>query len=821
MTADDYARLTALFEQAMGLGEGGRAELLRAHPDLAPQLEALLAADAAPGSTVLDRAAAGITSEIMAAISETSCGPYTLEEVIGEGGAGVVYRGRRADLNAVAAVKVLRDAWVSPERRRRFEREQRTLASLQHPGIARLLDAGLTPDGTPWIAMELVDGLPLKRFVSERALPLDGRLRLFQEICAAVQYAHERAVIHRDLKPSNILVDTAGLPRLLDFGIARHLDEAGETLTRPEFRMMTPAYAAPEQARGEPPGVYTDVYALGVILRELVEDAPSSELRAICEKATQADPALRYRSADALARDVGRFLACEPLEAQPDSTLYKLRKFAARHRAPVFATAAAMMLMAAMAGFFTWRLRQSRDEALASAARAQRLQTFLMNLFEGGDAAAGPARGLAVETLIDRGVREAGALDREPTVQGEIYETLGRMYGKLGRYQAAQELLERAAELNRGSAHRVSSLTELALMHAEQNRFNAAEQTARKAITEGATTLGASHGLTLEAQEMLGRIHSEQGKYAEAISVLRPALTARQASREPAAIAAAASALSTAHFYSGHYDEARDLAQEALAARREAHGAKHPLVADDHVSLGVVEFDTGRYAEAEKLYRDALAIREAWYGADHPDTASSLTLLGRALVYQNKLPEARQLLERALATQERVFGPVNTRVASALNDLGNIHAAEKRFPEAEQCYRRMEEVYRAAYGDQHYLVATAIANRANVQLLKGDLAKAETLIREAVARYTRALSPSHANTAIARIRLGRVLLRQKRWREAAAESRAGYDLLVQQAKAPVSWLQGARQDLATAYEELGDTEQSRRFRQEHATAAAK
>jgi serine/threonine-protein kinase len=821
MNPAEYARLAALFDQASRLGQAARAELLRAHPDLAPHLEALLAADAAAQSTLLDQPAADIANQMLAASSIAACGPYTLEARIGEGGAGVVYRGRRSDLNLVAAVKVLRDAWVSPERRRRFDREQRTLASLQHPGIARFLDAGLTPDGTPWIAMELIDGLPLMQYVVSRSLPLPARLQLFQQICAAVEYAHGRAVIHRDLKPSNILVDPSGAPRLLDFGIARHLDDTDAPPTRPEFRMLTPGYAAPEQVLGQPPGIYTDVYALGVILRELAASTPAGELRAVWEKAAHPDPALRYSSAGALARDVGRFLANQPLEARPPSLLYHSRKFAARHRAKVVTAAAALALMLAMAGWFTWRLRQSRDHAIAAAARAQRLQAFLLQLFEGGDAAAGPSQGLTVETLIARGVREAGALNREPAVQGEVYETLGRMYGKLGRYQEAEHLLTQAAELNRGSPHRISTLTELALIYSEQSRLEQARQTARNAITEALASLGPSHSLTLAAQEMLGRILTEQGHYSQAITVLGAALAARAAAGDPAATAAAASALSNAHFYAGAYGLARGLAQQALSARQAAFGLQHPLVADDHISLGVVEFDTGRYAQAEKCYRQALAIRENWYGAQHPDTASAQTLLGRALVYQGKHEQARLFLEQALATQQRVFGPLHVRVASALNDLGNIHVAQQRYPQAEQCYRRMEQIYRASYGDSHYLVATAISNRGNVHLRQGDPRRAEPLFRDAVARYSTALGPTHANTAIARIRLGRALLRQKRWRESAAESRAGYDLLSQQVQAPVSWLQGAREDLAAAYRQLGDAQQSRRFQDEFTAAARK
>jgi serine/threonine-protein kinase len=176
------------------------------------------------------------------------------------------------DLGTKAAIKILRDAWLSPSRRRRFATEQRTLAALNHPGIARLFDAGVLADGTPWIVMEYVDGQSIVGYCRTHRLPVAEQLRLFRDVCAAVQFAHRHLIVHRDLKPSNILVGADGTVKLLDFGIAKQLAEADSeaNVTRTGVRAMTPAYAAPEQLRGEPVGVHTDVYSLGVVLYELL-----------------------------------------------------------------------------------------------------------------------------------------------------------------------------------------------------------------------------------------------------------------------------------------------------------------------------------------------------------------------------------------------------------------------------------------------------------------------------------------------------------------------------------------------------------------------
>lgn len=817
MTGDrnEFARLRELFERAVDMPLELRRAFVAAecdaNPGLRRQLEAMLDEDAAAGG-LLDRDAAALTGRMLTSLETRQCGPYQLEALLGEGGMGVVYRGRRPDLDSLAAIKVLRDAWVSPARRERFEREQRTLARLHHTGIAAFLDAGVTAEGTPWIAMQLVEGEQLLDYCRSRSLPVNARLGLFLQVCDAVQYAHERAIIHRDLKPSNILVDAAGAPKLLDFGIAKRIEDTQPPAdaTRTELRLMTPKYAAPEQVRGEAAGVYTDVFALGVILGELIENAPGpaawDELRVIAHKAAHNEVAARYRSADALAADIRRYLAGEPLQARPDTALYRLRKLLVRHRAAVTAIAAALLLAASLGAYFTWRLKQSRDEAFAAANRAQRIQAFLLNLFEGGDKAAGPAHGLTVETLIDRGVREAPALDREPAVQAEVYGTLGRMYGRLGRYDAAERLLRSAIQRHPGGAREIESRIELALLRSEQGRFEEAEALARRTI--------ALAPADLEAQEALGRILTERGRYDDAVRILEPVLARREQLPELDKRATAASALASAHFYAGRYDESRALNERALGLRVQVHGERHPYVAADRTNLGAIDVDTGRYAQAEPQFRRALTIVETWYGPDHPETGSALTMLGRCLVYQQRNAEAQPLLRRALAIQEKVLGPAHARVASVINDLGNIAVAAARYDEAELYYRRMEDIYRQTRGDAHYLVATALSNRANVYLKKGDFVRAEALMHDVVARYTKALSASHTSTAIARIRLGRTLSRQKRWRETVVESQAGYDLLSAQAQPAVSWLQGAREDLAAGYAALGQAELAARYQKE-------
>ena len=278
MTTTRWERVQTLFHNAADLPETERrAYVIREcgeDAELAGEVLAMLEEDAR-GSSLLDRGVARVAQNMLEApvrrvASTESFGPYRISSVLGEGGMGVVYLAERADLGSTAAIKILRDAWLSPARRERFAAEQRTLAQLNHPSIARLYDADTLPDGTPWFVMEYVEGVPLTAYCETHASTVPQRLLLFRDVCTAVQHAHRHAIIHRDLKPSNILVSDDAKVKLLDFGIAKQLESLDADQTRTGLRAMTPAYAAPEQVRAGRLGIYTDVYSLGVVLYELL-----------------------------------------------------------------------------------------------------------------------------------------------------------------------------------------------------------------------------------------------------------------------------------------------------------------------------------------------------------------------------------------------------------------------------------------------------------------------------------------------------------------------------------------------------------------------
>ena len=398
-----WERVQTVFHQAAELTgqqrSGFLAEACGEDRSLLAEVERMLAEDAC--ASVLDRDVAEVATGIFgdaltASFHEFS--PYRIKNVLGEGGMGVVYLAERKDLGNLVAIKILRDGWLSPGRRERFRAEQRTLAQLNHPSIARLYDANTLPDGTPWFVMEYVDGVPLTEYCRRNQCSPDERVKLIRAVAEAVQYAHEHGIIHRDLKPSNILVKTDGSLRLLDFGIAKQLDPVGRPVNRTQtaFRPMTPAYASPEQLRGEPVGVSTDVYSLGVVLYELLagklpfelahktpaeaeaiiaaeEPAkPSSvaprtaaraswtNLDALCLAAMRKDPRRRYPTAAALIRDIDRFLNHEALEARSDSWASSLAGFARRNSRAVSVAIMVFAVCALVAAAVSLTLNFSR-----------------------------------------------------------------------------------------------------------------------------------------------------------------------------------------------------------------------------------------------------------------------------------------------------------------------------------------------------------------------------------------------------------------------------------------------------------------------------
>ncbi len=743
-------------------------------------------------------------------------GPYRIIDLIAHGGMGSVYRAERADgaYQQRVALKVVRASHLVGDLERRFLRERQILARLQHPGIARLLDGGVTTEGSPYLAMELVEGLPFTRWADQHNIDIEGRLRAFLEVCDAVQYAHRNLIVHRDLKPSNILVTEQGRVRLLDFGIARLLeadgpaDAASEPVTRTGMLLMTPEYASPELIRGEPVTTAMDVYALGAILYELLtgarpfsarsgslielaarleqEPAPPSrspkldarrshalvgDLDTIALHALQNDAARRYPSVEALADDVRRHLDGLPVAARPDAWGYRAAKYVNRHRAGVAAAAALVLTLLGGLATTLWQARATRVEA----ARAQAVSAFLFSLFESADPYQNLGEVPNAITLLDRGAARIDSLGAGagPEVRVDLLTTLGRLYANLGAFDRSTALLERAvgeATARFGANERTgAALDALAVTLIEAGQLDSAQAVAARglAVRERAhvadTLLAASHST-------LGTIASGLGQFDDAATNHRMALELdrRALSGDHPRIKRDLNNLGLTLEEISDFDESERMLREGLDMSRRLFGETHPDVATAYQSLAHTLGNKGELAAAEDLYRRGLAVNRAVYGESHPEVARSLDQLGLWIDRQGRHAEADSLYQVALAIRIATLGEDHLDVGATLNNIATLRYREGDYAGAVEAQERALAIWLRAYGPNHSRVAVAINNLGAMQLRSGDLDGAETNLSRAL-EIRLALVPQDLDAVGASYRnLGDLRRQQGRFGDAAA-----------------------------------------------------
>ncbi|MGE0816300.1 MAG: tetratricopeptide repeat protein [Vicinamibacterales bacterium] len=830
MDRDRWDRIQDLFLEALELPPfERRAFVSRAaggDADLLDRVQKLLDADATPA--FVDAEVGEVARDVLdggsaaaPGVGET-IGPYRLTRALGEGGTGVVYVATREDLGHDVAIKILRDAWVSERRRGQFLREQRLLARLNHPAIAHILDAGVLAGGTPWFAMELVDGVALDEYCRSRAVDRARIVRMVREVGAAVQHAHERLIVHRDLKPTNIVVTADGQPKLLDFGVARQIEAAASRGATGGLRMLTPAYASPEELRGETPGVQSDVYSLGVILRELLAAAgPSAfhrvswlgrrahrfdrtadrDLDAVCRIATAEDQSLRYPTVDALVRDLDAWLDGRPLSAAPASAGYRLRRFVSRNRRAVAAAALVAASFAGVAVVATARVASARAATEEAAVRAERRLQFLLDLFDGGGRGEAPSAELRVLSLVDRGVREADLLASDPEAQADLFNTLGRVSLELGDLDRADRLLAGALAVRRTTADAdpaglVSGLVAMADLRRVQARLDDAERLAHDALAEADRRLRQDDPDRLAALTAVGRVQGDRGDYKSAIATLERAIalyppggpTERDA-------AVAVKALADDYFYVGDMARAEEESRRALEMNRRARGSQHPEVGQALINLGAIASSRQEHAEAERYLREALAIIDAWFGREHPQTASAQTSLAQVLAQMARYDDAQALLDQAVTTQQRVFGPLHPKTAFVHNEAGMLAFMADDLERAAREFALAADGYGTAAGS-HFQQGVSLANLGSVHLQHEDYGRARASFEEALRIYAEVLPDAHPNVAITRMKLGRTLLRQQRFDEARSHLEAAERVLAAQPGPESTWLKAAREDLA-------------------------
>lgn len=871
MNTDLWLRAKAILGDLAGTAPGEHAARIATACDgdatLQAEVERLLA---------LDRDADSYFGGLQGALGRNEAaapeqvGVYRIVREIGRGGMGTVFLGERCDgqFEQRVAIKVVRDG-IGGKLLARFREERRILAQLEHPGIAYLLDGGSLPDGRPYFVMEHVQGESVTAYADRKRLDVPARLALFRDICAAVAHAHRNLVVHRDLKPGNVMVeeDDQGQPsiKLLDFGIARIIEDgidddgkepgehrartagphasvaahalpgheghahkdaheghapADRGLTDHGDRLLTPLYAAPEQVRGQKATTAVDIYALGVLLHELLTGtrpfaaaaasrqamerailetpppAPSQvargleagpagaracdprqlarrlrgDLDSIVLKALRKRPEQRYGSVAQLSDDVKRHLRGMAVTARRGSWPYRSRLFLRRHRWGVGVATAAVLAGLSLAVLHVVRITHERDLARAETAKAEAVSALLIDMFDSADPAQARGEQVTVREILDlASARLDDELAGQPAVKAEMNHIMGGVYARLGEYDTAAGLLRSALELRRqlhGPRHPevAESLQSLAVLAWMRGRYDRAETLLREVLDQRLQFLGPDHLQVAAVRNDLAAVLRRQGEL----------------------------------------DECETLYRQAIAVRRAQLGDEHPDVVSSQNNLAVLLAEQGRYEAAEALYREVIASRRRTLGPLHPDTSNTMGNLAQLLRKQQRFREAEALSREVLAIRLQLYGEGHPRVGLTMNALGGALRGQGRYDEAEVFYRKALAIRREVFGEGHQLVASSLNNLANLYRDRGDPAPAEPLYRQAIAIYREEVGADHAWTATSIKNLGELLLEMED--AVAAEARFREALRIrEQVYADGHWsIAEARSLLGTALARQGE-----------------
>jgi len=838
-------------------------------------------------------------------------GPYKLLQQIGEGGMGAVFMAEQQEpVRRMVAVKVIKAGMDSAQIIARFEAERQALALMDHPNIAKVLEAGTTHSGRPYFVMELVKGIPLTKYCDEQRLTLRQRLELFVPVCQAIQHAHQKGIIHRDIKPSNVLVasyDGKPVPKVIDFGVAKAM---GQKLTeRTLFTgfggiVGTLEYMSPEQAEFNSLDIDTrsDVYSLGVLLYELLTGTtplmrrrlqdtsllevlrlireeepprpstrlsatrdslasvsaqrqmePTALLRAlrgevdwIVMKALEKDRARRYETANALARDIQRYLADEPVEAGPPSTTYRLRKLAWKHRRSLATVAALLLLLVAgvvvSTSLAVWALHaeneartaeqtahEERDHAVRSEKEAKDVLEFFQdkvlsaNRPEGQEG--GQGKDVSLRQAVDAAEPEvANRFADRPLVEASIRNTLGETYWYLGDYPASMQQHKRALALREAELGADDPDTLLSRDNLGQACLSAGDVTEAIRLHEQnlklrEAKLGADNLDTIRSRDHLALAYQEDGRCALAIPMHEQDLKQIESQfgvNHPETFAVRNN-LANAYLGDNRGTDAIPLLKQNLKLYEDRFGIDHQDTLGARNNLANAYLAVNRAADAIPLLVQTLQQKEAKLGLNHPDTLTSRHNLANAYRMLGRNAEAIRLHSQNFKLCEIKLGVKDPHTLISLDQWAATHDQAGEFTKAEPLYRQLVERTRQRFGADHPVTAARMAALGTNLLHQHKYAAAEPLLRDCL-KIRIAKQPDEWPTFNTRSLLGEALLGQKKYTDAEPLLREGYQgMKAREAKIPprsTGCLTEALERLVQLYEANGNTAEAEKWRNE-------
>ena len=846
LPGDARAQLHAMlvFDELVGLAPDMR-DVKLASLDLSDairaRLQSMLATDArvpdllqAGPEEAINLIRDGEEQELGRSLVGTNVGTFRLLELIGQGGSSTVFRAEREVGSGaqVVALKLLRTGLYSADAQRRFRREQAILAHLTHPNIAHLIEGGVSSSGIPYIAMELVDGVPITDAANARGLTIEERLAWVSRLCRTIEVAHSALIVHLDLKPSNILITRDGDLKILDFGIAKLLDDEAYT-TRTQSVALTPEYAAPEQFTSAPLTTAVDVYTLGVVLGELLtgqrlngsarasqavagsavaipDGLPSrqallrrlrGDLDAILSTALADEPKRRFRTAEAFADDIDRYLDGQPVRAHPPSRWYRTRKFLARHRTGVVLTAVLLIGILSSLALAIWEEMRARNAAAVASEQARRanfeaaratgeekhataVADFLIGLFQVSDPGVNRGEHLSANEILERGAAKVEHdFATQPEERVRMQAVIGEVYAALGDFARAQPPLEQAVK----------------------------ELESRPA----ADGFEIGHDLRVLAWTLINR--DDATKALKLLDEAQSRLESSKSPQVPDELIRVRSIRASAMSSLGDTTGAQREFNAAIDYARRAKISDHVAMTWLHNNFGILLQNLGDLPGARSELEQAVAISRRELGQEHYRTLAAISNLGNVLVDLGEFGDARTLLEENAAKQKQIFGDNDTMYAATQSSLGGLALKENRFDESMEHYATAERTYRAVFGDRNEYIVQCAVLEGDVEFARGNYAAAKS-------QYDRVVEISQAGSdlngkALGLIGRSRLFTQLGKYKQARDDAEAALAIVHERLAPDHPWAVRSLLSLGLALQGLGDTDGARKVLDEAAERA--